>query len=93
MQTIQISVKTKTGKTINVEVDPSDSIENIKAKIRDMGGIVPDQLPALLPSMLGSSLRTGGQRRTLSDIGNIPSDSSSGSGVGSSWSNNGGYQF
>mgnify|MGYP000582468055 CR=1 FL=1 len=30
---MQIFVKTLTGKTITLEVEPSDSIENVKAKI------------------------------------------------------------
>ena len=32
--TMQIFVKTLTGKTITLEVEPSDSIENVKAKVR-----------------------------------------------------------
>jgi len=31
---MQIFVKTLTGKTITLEVEPSDTIENVKAKIR-----------------------------------------------------------
>ena len=31
---MQIFVKTLTGKTITLEVEPSDSIENVKAKIQ-----------------------------------------------------------
>ena len=33
---MQIFVKTLTGKTITLEVEPSDSIENVKAKIQVM---------------------------------------------------------
>merc|ERR1712233_154427 len=32
---MQIFVKTLTGKTITLEVEPSDTVENVKAKIQD----------------------------------------------------------
>ena len=34
---MQIFVKTLTGKTITLEVEPSDTIENVKAKIQVFG--------------------------------------------------------
>jgi ubiquitin len=40
---MQIFVKTLMGECITLEVEPIDTIENIKAKIQDKEGIAPNQ--------------------------------------------------
>ncbi|CAM9182222.1 unnamed protein product [Discosporangium mesarthrocarpum] len=60
---MQLFVKTLTGKTVSVEVEPGDSIDTLKHKIQEKEGIPPEQ-----QRIIFGGKQLSGAEKTLSDF-------------------------